>query len=71
SVFLRGKMLDTTNQAIETILKIPHIPFEKDGYSKIKEDVFEGRISLTPILEKIGHPGASWEYSKGKNSVPT
>ena len=63
--------MDTSNQALEAILNIPHIPVEKDDYSKIKVDVFKGRVSLTPILERIGRPGASWEYSKGRNSVPT
>ncbi|XP_072064383.1 uncharacterized protein [Arachis hypogaea] len=70
SVFLREKMLDTSNQALKAILNIPHIPLEKDEYSKIKVDVFNGRVSLTPILKRIGRPGASWEYSKGRNFIP-
>ncbi|KAL4344648.1 hypothetical protein AHAS_Ahas11G0199400 [Arachis hypogaea] len=64
-------MLDTSNHALEAILHIPHNPPENDDYLKIKADVFKGRISLTPVLGRIGHPGASWEYSKGRNSVPT
>ncbi|XLR23385.1 hypothetical protein S83_051285, partial [Arachis hypogaea] len=71
SVFLWGTRLDTSNQALEAILNIPHILLERDEYSKLKADVFKGKVSLTPILERIGRPGASWEYSKGRNSVPT
>ncbi|QHO49581.1 uncharacterized protein DS421_1g15230 [Arachis hypogaea] len=70
SVFLRGKRLDTFNQALEAILKIPHIPPEKDDYSRIKASVSKGRMSLTPILERISRPRASWEYRKGRKYVP-
>ncbi|QHO20794.1 uncharacterized protein DS421_11g341070 [Arachis hypogaea] len=70
SVFLRDKRLDTSNRAIEAILKISHISPENDDYSRIKVSVSKERMSLTPILERIGRPGASWEYSKGRNSIP-
>ncbi|QHN82116.1 uncharacterized protein DS421_20g692880 [Arachis hypogaea] len=59
SVFFRGKRLDTSNRALEAILKIPHILPEKNDYLRIKANVFKGRMPLAPILEKIGRPGAS------------
>ncbi|KAL4321594.1 hypothetical protein AHAS_Ahas14G0126100 [Arachis hypogaea] len=70
TVFLRELQLDTSAQAFEALLQLPHILPSRDAYSKIKADVIKGTILLDTILKKIGRPEACWEYSTGEKVAP-